>query len=76
MESTTLLDGVLQVSPWRDFMSCAMLPGSTCRRWIHRRPTSLAPALAHHGWHQERHPGIIVTHGHLDHILNVAPLAR
>lgn len=33
-------------------------------------------ALRHHGWRQEPIRGIIVTHGHLDHILNIARLAE
>ena len=39
-------------------------------RWLLRR------ALRQRGWDREPIRGIIVTHGHLDHILNVAPLAR
>jgi glyoxylase-like metal-dependent hydrolase (beta-lactamase superfamily II) len=39
-------------------------------RWLLRR------ALRRRGWGEEPIRGIIVTHGHLDHILNVAPLAR
>ncbi len=33
-------------------------------------------ALRKHGWEKETIRGIIVTHGHLDHILNVATIAR
>jgi glyoxylase-like metal-dependent hydrolase (beta-lactamase superfamily II) len=33
-------------------------------------------ALRRRGWNQEPIRGIIVTHGHLDHILNVASLAK
>jgi len=36
----------------------------------------LRRALRRRGWDREPIRGIIVTHGHLDHILNVAPLAR
>lgn len=36
----------------------------------------LQRALRRHGWEGERIRGVIVTHGHLDHILNVAPVAR
>jgi glyoxylase-like metal-dependent hydrolase (beta-lactamase superfamily II) len=36
----------------------------------------LARALRRRGWNQEPIRGIIVTHGHLDHILNVASLAK
>lgn len=36
----------------------------------------LRRALRRRGWEREPIRGIIVTHGHLDHILNVAPLAR
>jgi glyoxylase-like metal-dependent hydrolase (beta-lactamase superfamily II) len=36
----------------------------------------LQKALRHRGWEREPIRGIIVTHGHLDHILNVAPIAR
>jgi glyoxylase-like metal-dependent hydrolase (beta-lactamase superfamily II) len=36
----------------------------------------LARALRRRGWNREPVRGIIVTHGHLDHILNVASLAR
>ncbi len=36
----------------------------------------LRRALAHYGWEDQPIRGIIVTHGHLDHILNVGPLAR
>ena len=32
--------------------------------------------LRRHGWEKESICGIIVTHGHLDHILNVATIAR
>jgi len=35
----------------------------------------LARALKRHGWHHAPLPGIILTHGHLDHILNVGKLA-
>jgi glyoxylase-like metal-dependent hydrolase (beta-lactamase superfamily II) len=35
----------------------------------------LARELKRHGWHHEPILGIIVTHGHLDHILNVGKLA-
>jgi glyoxylase-like metal-dependent hydrolase (beta-lactamase superfamily II) len=38
--------------------------------------TLLRRALKQHGWERERIRGIIVTHGHLDHILNVAATAR
>lgn len=37
---------------------------------------SLRNALAARGWEKEPIRGILLTHGHLDHILNVAPLAR
>ena len=33
-------------------------------------------ALKHHGWEEEPIRGIIVTHGHLDHILKIAATAR
>lgn len=36
----------------------------------------LRRALKRRGWEREPIRGIIVTHGHLDHILNVAALAR
>jgi len=36
----------------------------------------LRRALRRRGWERERIRGIIVTHGHLDHILNVAAIAR
>ena len=36
----------------------------------------LRKALHSRGWENERIVGIIVTHGHLDHILNVAKIAR
>ena len=36
----------------------------------------LARALHKRGWDQKAIRGIIVTHGHLDHILNVASLAK
>jgi glyoxylase-like metal-dependent hydrolase (beta-lactamase superfamily II) len=36
----------------------------------------LASALRRRGWNQEPIRGIIVTHGHLDHILNVASIAK
>ena len=36
----------------------------------------LRKALRSRGWENERIVGIIVTHGHLDHILNVAKIAR
>jgi len=36
----------------------------------------LRRALRQRGWDHERIRGIIVTHGHLDHILNVAAVAR
>lgn len=35
----------------------------------------LARALERHGWHHEPVLGIVVTHGHIDHILNVGKLA-
>ncbi len=38
-------------------------------------PRLLGRALRRHGWQDEPVRGIIVTHGHLDHILNVAYLA-
>lgn len=37
---------------------------------------SLQRALSARGWENEKILGIIVTHGHLDHILNVAKIAR
>jgi glyoxylase-like metal-dependent hydrolase (beta-lactamase superfamily II) len=36
----------------------------------------LARALRQRGWEQEPIRGILVTHGHLDHILNVGALAQ
>lgn len=36
----------------------------------------LRRALRRHGWEREPIRGIIVTHGHIDHILNVAAFAR
>ncbi|HEY3900566.1 MAG TPA: MBL fold metallo-hydrolase [Chthoniobacter sp.] len=39
------------------------------RRLLHR-------ALRRRGWERAPIRGIIVTHGHLDHIFNVAPIAR
>jgi glyoxylase-like metal-dependent hydrolase (beta-lactamase superfamily II) len=36
----------------------------------------LARALRKRGWDREPIKGILVTHGHLDHILNVAPIAK
>jgi len=36
----------------------------------------LRRALRHCGWEKEAIRGVIVTHGHLDHVLNVAKLAR
>jgi len=39
-------------------------------RWLLKR------ALRRKGWDKEPLRGIIVTHGHLDHILNVAPVAQ
>jgi len=36
----------------------------------------LRKALQRRGWNREAIRGIIVTHGHLDHILNVADIAR
>lgn len=36
----------------------------------------LRAALRRRGWEKEPIRGIIVTHGHLDHILNVAPVAE
>ena len=36
----------------------------------------LRRALRRRGWEREPIRGIIVTHGHLDHIRNVAPIAR
>ncbi|RBP48012.1 glyoxylase-like metal-dependent hydrolase (beta-lactamase superfamily II) [Roseimicrobium gellanilyticum] len=38
--------------------------------------TQLKRALRQHGWENEPIRGIILTHGHLDHILNVAPLVK
>lgn len=37
--------------------------------------SSLWRALRRHGWERETIRGIIVTHGHLDHILNVGAIA-
>lgn len=37
---------------------------------------ALRKGLRAAGWDRERVVGIILTHGHLDHILNVAPLAE
>lgn len=37
---------------------------------------ALEAALADHGWSDRPLLGIVLTHGHLDHILNAAPLAR
>jgi glyoxylase-like metal-dependent hydrolase (beta-lactamase superfamily II) len=39
-------------------------------------PRLLRRALAARGWENEPITGILLTHGHLDHILNVARLAR
>jgi glyoxylase-like metal-dependent hydrolase (beta-lactamase superfamily II) len=39
-------------------------------------PHCLQRALAERGWEHERIRGILLTHGHLDHVLNVARLAR
>ncbi|MGI8601645.1 MAG: MBL fold metallo-hydrolase [Verrucomicrobiales bacterium] len=39
-------------------------------------PILLRRALRRRGWQEEPVRGIIVTHGHLDHILNVASLAQ
>jgi len=39
-------------------------------------PNLLERALRQAGWAGEKIAGIILTHGHLDHILNVARLAR
>jgi glyoxylase-like metal-dependent hydrolase (beta-lactamase superfamily II) len=36
----------------------------------------LMAALRKRGWEREKIVGVIVTHGHLDHILNVAKIAR
>lgn len=36
----------------------------------------LMEALRRRGWEREKIVGVIVTHGHLDHILNVARIAR
>ena len=36
----------------------------------------LRRALLRHGWEREPIRGIIVTHGHLDHVLNVAAIAH
>ena len=38
--------------------------------------TYLKEALRNCGWKREKIVGVIVTHGHLDHILNVAKIAR
>lgn len=38
--------------------------------------TLLKRTLRQHGWEKEPITGIILTHGHLDHILNVAPLVK
>ncbi|QIF01302.1 MBL fold metallo-hydrolase [Roseimicrobium sp. ORNL1] len=38
--------------------------------------TLLKRTLRSHGWEKEPIKGIILTHGHLDHILNVAPLVK
>lgn len=37
---------------------------------------SLRRALRRRGWEREPIRGIIITHGHLDHILNVSTIAR
>lgn len=39
-------------------------------------PSALAHALRQRGWAQEPIRGIILTHGHLDHVFNVASIAR
>lgn len=41
-----------------------------------RARQALDAALRERGWRHEPIRGIIVTHGHLDHILNVGPLAE
>jgi glyoxylase-like metal-dependent hydrolase (beta-lactamase superfamily II) len=38
--------------------------------------TLMKRALRKHGWEKEPIKGIILTHGHLDHILNVTPLVK
>lgn len=38
--------------------------------------TLLKHTLRKHGWEREPIKGIILTHGHLDHMLNVAPLVK
>jgi glyoxylase-like metal-dependent hydrolase (beta-lactamase superfamily II) len=38
--------------------------------------TLLKRALRRRGWEKEPIKGIILTHGHLDHVLNVAPLVK
>lgn len=37
--------------------------------------SALRRTLRWHGWQNEAIRGIIVTHGHLDHILNIARIA-
>lgn len=37
---------------------------------------ALARALQRHGWEREPLRGIILTHGHLDHVFNAAAIAR
>ncbi len=49
---------------------CLLDAGFIGGRWLLRR------ALRRRGWEGERIRGIIVTHGHLDHILNVAAVAQ
>ena len=39
-------------------------------------PILLRRALERRGWAREPIRGVIITHGHLDHILNVAPVSR